>query len=73
MAARGRVTASVFIEFLKRLLVNGPSPVFPILDGYPAHEAKTVKRFVELQDGALELYYLPPYSSEPNPDELVER
>ena len=30
-----------------------------------------MKRFVEKQDGALELYYLPTYSPELNPDELV--
>lgn len=71
MVAPGRVTATVFIEFLKRLLVNAPSPVFLIVDGHPAHKAKVVKRFVEKQEGALELYYLPPYSPELNPDELV--
>ena len=30
-----------------------------------------MKRFVEEQDGDLELYYLPPYSPELNPDELA--
>ena len=30
-----------------------------------------MKRFIEEQDGDLELYYLPPYSPELNPDELV--
>ena len=67
----GRVTAAVFIEFLKRLLVNAPSPIFLIVDGQPTHKAKAVKRFIEKQDGDLELYYLPPYSPELNPDELV--
>ncbi len=71
MVTPGRVTAAVFIEFLKRLLVNAPSPVFLIVDGHPTHKAKVVKRFVEERDGALELYYLPPYSPELNPDELV--
>ena len=61
---RGRVTAAVFIEFLKRLLVNAPSPIFLIVDGHPTHKAKAVKRFIEKQDGDLELYYLPPYSPE---------
>ena len=62
MVTHARVTAPVFIEFLKRLLVNTPSPVFLIVDGHPAHKAKAVKRFVEKQDGVLELYYLPSYS-----------
>ena len=71
MMTHGRVTAAVFIEFLKRLLVNAPSPIFLIVDGHPTHKAKAVKRFIEKQDGDLELYYLPPYSPELNPDELV--
>ena len=71
MMTHGRVTAAVFIEFLKRLLVNAPSPIFLIVDGHPTHKAKAVTRFIEKQDGDLELYYLPPYSPELNPDELV--
>ena len=44
----------MFIEFLKRLLANAPTPVFLIVNGHPTHKAKAVKRFVEEQDGALE-------------------
>lgn len=71
MITKGRVTAKVFIEFLQRLLVNAPGPVFLIVDGHPAHRAKCVQNFVEAQEGKLELYYLPPYSPELNPDEYV--
>lgn len=71
MLTKGRVTASVFIEFLRRLLVNAEAPIFLIVDGHPTHKAKSVKRFVAEQDGWLELYFLPPYSPELNPDELV--
>jgi transposase len=61
----------VFIEFLRRLLVNTETPIFLIVDGHPTHKAKSVKRFVAEQEGWLELYFLPPYSPELNPDELV--
>lgn len=71
MFTKGRVTASVFLEFLKRLLVNAPRPIFLIVDGHPTHKAKLVRRFVEEQEGKLELFYLPPYSPELNPDEYV--
>lgn len=71
MLTKGRVTASVFIEFLRRLLVNTETPIFLIVDGHPTHKAKSVKRFVAEQEGWLELYFLPPYSPELNPDELV--
>ena len=71
MLTKGRVTAKVFIEFLKRLLINAPGPIFLIVDGHPTHKAKCVRRFVDLQEGMLELFYLPPYSPELNPDEYV--
>jgi transposase len=71
MLTKGRVTAAVFIEFLKRLLINAPAPVFLIVDGHPAHRAKSVARFVAAQLGKLALFFLPPYSPELNPDELL--
>ena len=51
--------------------MNATSPIFLIVDGHPVHRAKSVRRFVEEQEGMLELHYLPPYSPELNPDELV--
>jgi transposase len=35
------------------------------------HIAKKTKRFVASFGGALQLFYLPPYSPDRNPDELV--
>jgi transposase len=71
MLTKGRVTAAVFIEFLKRLLINASAPIFVIVDGHPTHRAKSVAHFVAAQAGKLALYFLPPYSPELNPDELV--
>jgi len=71
MITKGRVTAAVFIEFLKRLLINAAAPIFVIVDGHPTHRAKSVARFVAAQEGRLALFLLPPYSPELNPDELV--
>jgi transposase len=71
MLTKGRVTAAVFIEFLKRLLVNATTPIFVIVDGHPTHRAKSVARFVAAQEGQLALFFLPPYSPELNPDEYV--
>lgn len=71
MITKGRVTAKVFVEFLKRLLVNALEPVFLIVDGHQTHKAKCVRKFVESQEGNLRLFLLPPYSPELNPDEYV--
>ena len=67
----GGVNAEVFIEFLKRLLVGARKPIFLIVDRGPAHTAKKTKAFVETLKGKLRLFYLPPYSPDRNPDELV--
>jgi transposase len=68
---KGGVNAAVFIEFLKRLLVGATAPIFLIVDRGPAHIAKKTKAFVETLGGKLRLFYLPPYSPDRNPDELV--
>lgn len=68
---KGGVGASVFIEFLKRLLVGAKRPVFLIVDNGSAHRAKITKAFVETLGGKLKLFFLPPYSPDRNPDELV--
>jgi transposase len=47
--------------------------VFLILDGSSVHKAKIVKDFVAATNGRLELFFLPPYSPELNPDEWVNK
>jgi transposase len=71
MVTESRVNADVFIEFLRRLLHNAKRPIYLIVDGHPTHKAKKVRKFVDGTEGKLKLYYLPPYSPELNPDELV--
>ena len=68
---KGGVNASVFIEFLKRLVVGATRPIYLIVDRGPAHRAKKTKAFVETLGGKLKLFFLPPYSPDRNPDELV--
>jgi len=68
---KGGVNADVFIEFLKRLMVGAKTKIFLIVDRGPAHIAKKTKAFVASLGGTLQLFYLPPYSPDRNPDELV--
>ena len=68
---KGGVNAAVFIEFLKRLITGAERAIFLIVDRGPAHIAKKTKAFVESLNGRLRLFYLPPYSPDRNPDELV--
>lgn len=71
MAVEGRMNAGKFIEFLKRLLHDAEPPAFVIVDGHLWYRARKVREFVRANDGKLRLFFLPPYSPELNPDELV--
>ena len=71
MLVKGRVTAGVFVDFLKRLIHNWPRSVFLIIDGHPVHRSVAVSKFVASTEGQLQLFYLPPYSPELNPDVQV--
>jgi len=71
MLIDGRMNAGKFIDFLKRLMVGAKRPIFLIVDGHPTHRAKKVFDFVRSTRGKLQLFFLPPYSPELNPDELV--
>jgi transposase len=70
----GSMNADSFIEFLKSLLKSVESnKIFLIVDGSSIHKAKKVKAFLAKEDikGRLELFILPGYSPELNPDEWV--
>ena len=71
MLVEGKVTGEIFVDFLKRLIHNWPRPVFLIVDGHPVHKSAAVSRFVASTEGKLQLFRLPPYSPELNPDEQV--
>lgn len=71
MCVEGKVNADVFIEFLKRLAASVDHPVFLVVDGHPTHKALKTRTFVESLAGKLKLFFLPGYSPDLNPDELV--
>ena len=71
MTVDGTVTATVFRDFLKRLVQGMERKIYLVVDGHPTHKAKLVRTFVEANKDRIELVILPPYSPELNPDELV--
>ena len=68
---KGSVNADVFIEFLKRLIRGAEREIFLIVDRASTHRARKVSAFVQTLGGKLRLFFLPPYSPDRNPDELV--
>jgi len=71
MVVQGGLKSDVFIKFLKRLMVGAKRKTFLIVDNGSAHKSKKTKIFLESQKKKIELLYLPPYSPELNPDELI--
>ena len=71
MVTEGGVNSEVFMQFLKRLVANTQRKIFLIVDNGPSHISKKTKAFVSGIKEKLELFYLPPYSPDLNPDELV--
>lgn len=71
MLYRETMTAPVFIKFLSRLVKDAKSKIFLILDNHRVHHSKDVKAWLEKHREQIELFYLPSYSPELNPDEYL--
>jgi transposase len=68
----GSFNGPVFIDFLGRLLRDcGGRKVHLIVDGHPVHHAKLVSAWVGRHAERIELHFLPGYSPELNPVELL--
>jgi transposase len=68
----GNFNQFVFIEFLERLVKHhAERQVFLIVDGHPSHRSKLVKAWVAEHAERIELHFLPSYSPQLNPVELL--
>lgn len=59
------------IEFLEMLIKDMDRKVFLILDNLRVHHSKPVKAWLEKHKKKIEVFYLPSYSPELNPDERL--
>lgn len=59
------------IDFMKRLIKGQERKVFLILDNLRVHHSKAVTSWIEENRDKIELFYLPPYAPERNPDEYL--
>ncbi len=68
----GSFRGPVLVDFLRRLLRDLASrKVHLIVDGHPVHRAKLVSVWVGRRPARIELHFLPGYSPELNPVELL--
>ena len=67
----GGMNAAILIDFLKRLIKDAQRKVILILDNLRVHHARKVKDWLQGKEDQIELFYLPSYSPELNPDEYL--
>ena len=59
------------IRFLGRLIRGSQRKVFLILDNLKVHHGKLVAAWLEKRKEKIEVFFLPPYAPEYNPDEYL--
>lgn len=67
----GRMNAAVFIVFLTQLITGATKKVFLIVDNLSVHDAAAVNKWLDEHKDKIEVFYLPKYSPERNPDEYL--
>ena len=73
MIYKGGINSDKFIKFLKRLVSSSRGNIFLIIDNLPAHKTNKVRTWLSDNNGKIQLFYLPVYSPELNPDEYLNQ
>ncbi len=65
------MNAEKLIDFMDRLIHDVTKKVFLILDNLRVHHLRKVQEWLAAHKDKIEVFYLPTYAPEYNPDELV--
>lgn len=71
MLYRENMTSEVLIRFMQRLIKDAGRKVFLVLDNLRVHHSKVVQAWLEEHREEIEVFFLPSYSPELNPDEFM--
>ena len=71
MVYEGALNAGLFLAFLQRLVRRAAAKVFLIVDPLKVHKALKVQAWVAAHREPIELFFLPSYAPEHNPDEFL--
>ena len=63
----------VFLSYLNRLIKQAKQKVFLIVDRHPVHRASKVNTWIENNRDKIRIFFLPSYSPELNPDEMLNQ
>lgn len=73
MVIDGSFNSDVFQDFLKRMIRYSKKKIYYITDGHPAHKTKKLNAWLAENKKRIEVFFLPPYSPELNPQEYVNQ
>lgn len=67
----GALRPKTLIKFMSRLIRDANRKVYLILDNLNVHKSRDVRLWLDAHRDRIEVFYLPPYSPELNPDEYL--
>jgi transposase len=73
MVFKAKFNSTVLINFMRRLIQQNRKKVYLVIDSHPAHRSKRVLAWVAKKRQFLSVFFLPGYSPELNPDELLNQ
>ena len=71
MVFEKKFNAGVYIKFLRRLIKDVEKPVYLIVDRSSVHKSGEVKKWLDSRRNLIRMFFLPSYSPELNPDEML--
>jgi transposase len=71
MIFKGALRPPTLVAFMARLIRDARQKIFLILDNLNVHKATKVRKWLSTRSAAIEVFFLPPYSPDLNPDEYL--
>jgi transposase len=71
MVYEDKMNSDTLIKFMKRLIKESTKKIFLVLDNLKVHHSKIVRNWREKHKEQIEVFFLPSYSPELNPDEYL--
>ena len=73
MVFPGKLKSKVLLRFLSRVIRHVKRKVILILDSHPVHTSRETEKWLEAHQDQIEVVFLPAYSPELNPDEMLNQ
>ena len=71
MVYQNKMNSQTMIKFMERLIKVADKKIFLIVDNLKVHHSYMVRDWLEEHESEIEIFFLPSYSPELNPDEYL--